>query len=364
MIAETETQPASHRSAYWKWCGAAIAFVLLGWLVSTTITAVIVARDAPQAGGRFAGGSDRLSTPTHPMGYQYLAIWQEVDHAPKLLQALFFPRPYTVEEMDVSHPKMLSTIPGKPRGRETQNPSQIEIEMLPSGLYLDGIRVTTTPLNRVFVLGFDRKLVSIPMSSQELEMLTPEFVKRSLVTSPLWQSKFAPLIDPHPPAEVPASQEHLLTLDMKSDAGFGWMSCAQYGGGDFLSGRSSDPEHLRSLVRGVIISKQRRPQGGRIEEDEIPGQLKTYKELEELWKQNNIDNIWITPNGLWVNGVSLEQRQFAVILDDGTVEILNLTAAEQRTLTPKVVMESLKTTNFYKSRILPLMQKRVESPAK
>ena len=71
-----------------------------------------------------------------------------------------------------------------------------QIEMFPQGIYVNRIRIPSDSSARVFVLRGDGVVVQVHVSSPEVEQLTPEIIRKSLLETSLWKDRIQPLLEP------------------------------------------------------------------------------------------------------------------------------------------------------------------------
>ena len=82
------------------------------------------------------------------------------------------------------------------QGNAASTKPRVKVEVYPSGIYLDGVRLPTTDEVRVIIRRKDRSLTPLELSPAELDQFTPKFIQEKLESTALWKERMLPLVDP------------------------------------------------------------------------------------------------------------------------------------------------------------------------
>ena len=111
--------------------------------------------------------------------YDWEAKWRVNGSREELLYVVFFPE--YVDLAVMSHNFVGGSVIGS------------DIECMPEGLFVDGVRIETTKMRRVFVFTEERQMRLIELTQDELQLLSSNKID-SLQSTDLWKQKILPIV--------------------------------------------------------------------------------------------------------------------------------------------------------------------------
>ncbi len=265
--------------------------------------------------------------------------------------------------------------PGRLHVSGTGNP--VAVEVIPSGIYLNEVRLPTTDDLRVFVMRRDHSLVPIPLTDVELAEFTPAFVEQRFKWSPLWRDRIRPLVEPGQIAqekvEAAVAQEAKGLTDEKTR---GIKRIRIYAGhcneqgkrvrdlyyvSDWLKHPDGTWTHLNSFI-GRIDSFEYCPwEAGWTSRAFNPDRKSESKPRTEAQKTF----VEMFPSSYEINGKTVERGQTYVQRPDGSVTLLELTPEESQQFTGELLSSADRfvASDLYIRKIAPLLGERVVQSA-
>jgi hypothetical protein len=291
--------------------------------------------------------------------------WSIQDGQPQFVQLVIVPR--------ATH-HLGAHISNSPRAKPSgSRKGGGHVDLIPSGIYVNGVRVPATADQRLFIMNSDYSLMPIPLTAEEMAGFTPAFVDQRFQSTSLWRDRIRPLVEP----ELIAQEQFHAALAQEAN-GLADEKKRGIKRSRIYAGHCNEQgKRVRDLY--YVSDWLKHPQGQWTHLNTFIGRIDSFeycpwptgetslafnpnrKPNHERMTKGHLTVLDIFPGSYEIDGEAAERGKAYVQRLDGSATVLELTPEESQQFTGELLSSADRfvASDLYIRKIAPLLEEPV-----